>query len=206
MDKQTVRIIQFTIISILIFVSFVGGILGIVLLIPLILAILFSFFMKSWYFFWNILFIDIILLATSFTLETLNFKIADIFGKYFKEHEENKKIFEEYENWYYDWYQKEYEKYERARQEQENQQGYGTHYSTEDIIEKFEQNLKILELDSDNELSLQAIKKAHRTKAKEFHPDKNPEKDTTADMQRINAAKEYLDANLEYYLSKKIKS
>lgn len=206
MDKQTVRIIQFTIISILIFVSFVGGILGIILLIPLILAILFGFFMKSWYFFWNILFIDIILLTISFTLETLNFKIADIFGKYFKEHEENKKIFEEYENWYYDWYQKEYEKYERARQEQENQQGYGTHYSTEDIIEKFEQNLKILELDSNNELSLQAIKKAHRTKAKEFHPDKNPEKDTTADMQRINAAKEYLDANLEYYLSKKIKS
>ena len=81
MNKQTVRIIQFTIISILIFVSFVGGILGILLLIPLVLAILFGFLMKSWYFFWNILFTDIILLAISFTLETLNFKIADIFGK-----------------------------------------------------------------------------------------------------------------------------
>lgn len=206
MNKQTVRIIQFTIISILIFVSFVGGILGILLLIPLVLAILFGFLMKSWYFFWNILFIDIILLAISFTLETLNFKIADIFGKYFKEHEENEKMFEEYEKWYYDWYQKEYEKYEYSRQEQEYQRGYGTHYSTEDIIEKFEQNLKILELDSDSELSLQTIKKAHRTKAKEFHPDKNPGKDTTADMQRINAAKEYLDSNLEYYLSKKIKN
>ena len=74
--------------------------------------------------------------------------------------------------------------------------------SIENIIEKFEENLKVLGLDSSGELTLQTIKKAHRVKAKEFHPDKNPGKDTTADMQRVNAAKEYWDANLEYYLSK----
>lgn len=203
MNRQTVRIIQFTINSILIFVTLVSQILGFLLFVPLALAILFGLLLKNWSFFWNILIADVILIAIAFCLDTLTFKIADIFGKYFKEHEENEKILEEYESWFEDWYQKEYEKYERARQEQQNHQRYGTHYSTEDIIEKFEQNLKVLGLDSGGELSLQTIKKAHRTKAKEFHPDKNPGKDTTADMQRINAAKEYLDANLEYYLSKK---
>ena len=127
-------------------------------------------------------------------------KILD--GKFFDEEKEDKKIYQEYENWFNEWYQKEYEKYQQKWQEQQNQQGYSTHYSAEDIIEKFEENLKVLGLDSSGELTLQTIKKAHRAKAKEFHPDKNPGKDTTADMQRINAAKEYLDANLEYYLSK----
>ena len=71
---------------------------------------------------------------------------------------------------------------------------------------KFEENLKILGLETNSQLSLQNIKKAHRTKAKEYHPDRNPGKDTTVEMQKINAAKEYLDANLEYYLSKKFQN
>lgn len=49
-------------------------------------------------------------------------------------------------------------------------------------------------------------KRIDRTKAKEYHPDRNPGKDTTVEMQKINAAKEYLDANLEYYLSKKFQN
>lgn len=203
MNKQIVRLIQFTITSILFFVTVVSGILGFLLLIPLVLAVLISLLINSWNFFWNILIIDAILLIIAFSIDTLTFKIPDMFGKYFKEHEENEKIFQEYESWFYDWRQKEYEKYEQARQEQQNQQGYGAYHSAEDIIEKFEENLKVLGLELNGGISLQDIKKAHRTKAKELHPDKNPGKDTTVDMQRVNAAKEYLDANLEYYLSKK---
>ncbi|WP_155827510.1 J domain-containing protein [Leptotrichia sp. oral taxon 879] len=45
---------------------------------------------------------------------------------------------------------------------------------------KFEENLKVLGLNPSGELTLQTIKKTHRAKAKEFHPDKNPGKDTTA--------------------------
>lgn len=202
MNKQTVRVIQFTITSILIFAAIVGGILGILLLIPLALAVLISLLTNNWNFFWNVLINEAIVIIIGFSVDKLSFKTADIFGKYFKEHEENEKIFQEYENWFYDWRQKEYEKYEQARQEHQNQQGYGAYHSAEDIIEKFEENLKVLGLELNGGLSLQAIKKAHRTKAKELHPDKNPGKDTTADMQRVNAAKEYLDANLEYYLSK----
>lgn len=202
MNKETIRVIQFIITSILIFITFVGGILGIILLLPLVLAVLMGFLMKSWDFFWKIIIIDAVLLTMAFSVETLTFKIVDIFGKYFEENTENEKIFQEYENWFYEWYQNEYEKYGQSEQEQENQQAYGTYYSSENIIEKIKENLKVLGLEPSQELSLQDIKRAHRVKAKEFHPDKNQGKDTTADMQRINAAKEYLDANLEYYLSK----
>ena len=202
MNKQAVRITQFVINSILTFVSFTSAILGFLLLIPLAITALISFFVHNWSFFWNFLVIVAILLGVAFSIDTLSFKLPEIFGKFFEEEKEDEKIYQEYENWFNEWYQKEYEKYHQKWQEQQNQQGYSTHYSAEDIIEKFEENLKVLGLDSSDELTLQTIKKAHRTKAKEFHPDKNPGKDTTADMQRINAAKEYLDANLEYYLSK----
>ena len=190
MNKQAVRITQFVINSILTFVSFTSAILVFLLLVPLAITALISFFVHNWSFFWNFLVIVAILLGVAFFIETLSFKLPEMFGKFFEEEKEDEKIYQEYENWFNEWYQKEYEKYQQKWQEQQNQQGYSTHYSAEDII------------DSSGELTLQTIKKAHRTKAKEFHPDKNPGKDTTADMQRVNAAKEYLDANLEYYLSK----
>ena len=205
MNKQIVRIIQFTINSVLIFVTVTSGILGFLLLIPLALTALVSFFIHNWSFFWNFLVIVAILLGAAFSIDMLSFKLPEMFGKFFDEEKEDKKIYQEYENWFNEWCQKEYEKYEHARQEQQNQ-GYGAYHSTEDIIEKFEENLKILGLEANSQLSLQNIKKAHRTKAKELHPDKNPGKDTTADMQKVNAAKEYLDANLEYYLSKKFQN
>ncbi len=206
MNKQIVRIIQFTINSVLIFVTVTSGILGFLLLIPLAITALISFFAHNWSFFWNFLVIVAILLGVAFSLDTLSFKLPEMFGKFFEEDKDDEKIHQEYENWYSEWFQKEYEKYEHARQEQQEQQGYGAQYSTEDIIEKFEENLKILGLETNSQLSLQNIKKAHRTKAKEYHPDRNPGKDTTVEMQKINAAKEYLDANLEYYLSKKFQN
>ena len=205
MDRQKIRIIQFSINAILTFLTYVSGILGYLLFIPLALTALVSFFIHNWSFFWQFSIFVIILLAIAFCSETLNFKLPEMFGKFFDEDKEDKKIYQEYENWFNEWCQKEYEKYEHARQEQQNQ-GYGAYHSVEDIIEKFEENLKILGLEANSQLSLQNIKKAHRTKAKELHPDKNPGKDTTADMQKVNAAKEYLDANLEYYLSKKFQN
>ena len=205
MNKQAVRITQFVINSILTFVSFTSAILVFLLLVPLAITALISFLVHNWSFFWNFLVIVAILLGAAFSIDTLSFKLPEMFGKFFDEEKEDKKIYQEYENWFNEWCQNEYEKYERARQEQQNQ-GYGAYHSTEDIIEKFEENLKIFGLEVNSQLSLQNIKKAHRTKAKELHPDKNPGKDTTADMQKVNAAKEYLDANLEYYLSKKFQN
>ncbi len=52
MNKQIVRIIQFTINSILIFVTLVSEILGFLLFVPLALAILFGLLLKNWSFFW----------------------------------------------------------------------------------------------------------------------------------------------------------
>ena len=63
-------------------------------------------------------------LAISFCSRTSNFKLPEIFGKFF---EEDKKIHQEYENQYSEQFKKEYEKYEHARQEQQNHQGYGSH-------------------------------------------------------------------------------
>ena len=138
MNKQAVRITQFVINSILTFVSFTSAILVFLLLIPLAITALISFFVHNWSFFWNFLVIVTILLGVAFSIDTLSFKLPEMFGKFFEEEKEDEKIYQEYENWFNEWYQKEYEKYHQKGQEQQNQQGYSTHYSAEDIIEKFE--------------------------------------------------------------------
>ncbi len=83
MNKQAVRITQFVINSILTFVSFTSAILVFLLLIPLAITALISFFVHNWSFFWNFLVIVAILLGVAFFVETLIFKLPEMFGKLF---------------------------------------------------------------------------------------------------------------------------
>ena len=45
----------------------------------------------------------------------------------------------------------------------------------------------------------ETIKKAYRKKAKSLHPDLNKSRDTTADMQKLNEAKDNLENDYEYW-------
>ena len=96
MDRQKIRIIQFSINAILTFLTYVSGILGYLLFIPLALTALVSFFIHNWSFFWQFSIFVIILLAIAFCSETLNFKLPEMFGKFFDEDKEDKKIYQEY--------------------------------------------------------------------------------------------------------------
>lgn len=202
--NEKLRIVQFLIATILHILMLSGAIIWFFVFIPILLTLLLGFITSRWNYFWNMIILEIIITIIAFVADWAFFKVALIFERFFNEEEENENIYQKYEEWYEEWYQKEYEKYERARQEQ--QQGNRNYYSTENLIKKFEEYLEVLSLSSGGELTLQIIKKAHRTKSKEFHPDKNLGKDTTSEMQLINEAKEYLDANLEYYLSQKFRN
>ena len=95
MNKQAVRITQFVINSILTFVSFTSAILVFLLLIPLAITALISFFVHNWSFFWNFLVIVAILMGVAFFIETLSFKLPEMFGKFFEEEKEDYEVDEE---------------------------------------------------------------------------------------------------------------
>ena len=92
MNKQAVRITQFVINSILTFVSFTSAILVFLLLVPLAITALISFLVHNWSFFWNFLVIVAILLGVAFFIETLSFKLPEMFGKFFEEEKEDEDI------------------------------------------------------------------------------------------------------------------
>jgi len=63
--------------------------------------------------------------------------------------------------------------------------------------------MKYFNIDRNLEITSEVIKKAYKSKIKEVHPDRNPDKDTTAETIKVNEVNRYLEENLEYYLSKK---
>ena len=70
-------------------------------------------------------------------------------------------------------------------------------------IEKYIECMKYFNIDRNLEITSEVIKKAYKSKIKEVHPDRNPDKDTTAETIKVNEVNRYLEENLEYYLSKK---
>jgi len=132
-------------------------------------------------------------LAISFCSRTSNFKLPEIFGKFF---EEDKKYIKNM-------------KIGTVNSSKKNTKNMNMQDKSSKIIKDMDliyrrYNQKIWRKFKNTWIRAKfttftsKYQKAHRTKAKEY--DKNPGKNTTVEMQKINATKEYLDANLEYYL------
>jgi hypothetical protein len=56
----------------------------------------------------------------------------------------------------------------------------------------YEKACKILDIDTDNDITMDILKKQYRINALRYHPDKNKEEDTTSKFQEIQCAYEYL--------------
>ena len=168
-----------------------------------------------------------IFFISKFIPSFLNF----IAGILLNERKENEKICKEYEKWYEDIKQKEYERRKKFQEEYQKQQQYwkekyhqwqyqeysnqngngnSSHFAFENtnyggIIEKFEKYLLIFGIDKNGEINERIIKKAYKTKMIEVHPDRNSNKDTTSEAQKINEINEFLKEQLEYYLKQRRK-
>lgn len=134
-----------------------------------------------------------------------------IMGTILNERKENKKIYEEYEQWYenvkyqeFERRKKAQEEYQRQKYEKQNNNSHFNYQYTNDggIIQKFEEYLSIFGIDKNGEINDGIIKKAYRKKMKEVHPDKNTG-NTTEQAQKINEINEFLKEQLEYYLMKR---
>ena len=123
-----------------------------------------------------------------------------IMGTILNERKENKKIYEEYEQWYENSEQEE----SRQKYEKQNNNSHFNYQYTNDggIIQKFVEYLSIFGIDKNGEINDGIIKKAYRKKMKEVHPDKNTG-NTTEQAQKINEINEFLKEQLEYYLIKR---
>ena len=87
----------------------------------------------------------------------------------------------------------------------QNNKGIGNNSSNNlnERIEKYIECMKYFNIDRNLEITSEVIKKAYKSKIKKVHPDRNPDKDTTAETIKVNEVNRYLEENLEYYLSKK---
>ena len=113
---------------------------------------------------------------------------------------------------YKKWQDKEYSKQQQqqSRQQYERQNNNNSRFkyqNTNDggIIQKFEKYLDVLEIDKNGEITERIIHKAFLKKMKVVHPDKNLDKDTTAQAQELKAMEDFLKAQLEYYLMQRRK-
>lgn len=108
---------------------------------------------------------------------------------------------------YKKWQDQEYSKQQQQQSQQQyerqnNNNSRFKYQNTNDggIIQKFEKYLDVLEIDKNGEITEKIIHKAFLKKMKVFHPDKNLDKDTTAQAQELKAMEDFLKAQLEYYL------
>ena len=100
-------------------------------------------------------------------------------------------------------YSKQQQQQSRQQYERQNNNNSRFNYqNTNDggIIQKFEKYLDVLEIDKNGEITERIIHKAFLKKMKVVHPDKNLDKDTTAQAQELKAMEDFLKAQLEYYL------
>ena len=165
---------------------------GIFLLIVSILGLFLGGISRFFFFLLIIIFMALPLL---FEIES----IGKIFGKFLGEEKEEEEIFQKYNKWFFEEMSQEYEKFNS-----QNNDFYDySAYSSEDMIEKYEEYLVYLGIDIQGEITKQHIKSAYRTKSKKLHPDLNKNVDTTSEMQKLNEIKVYLESNFDYYISQK---
>ena len=165
---------------------------GIFLLIVSILGLFLGGISRFFFFLLIIIFMALPLL---FEIES----IGKIFGKFLGEEKEEEEIFQKYNKWFFEEMSQEYEKFDSQNNDFYNYSA----YSSEDMIEKYEEYLVYLGIDIQGEITKQHIKSAYRTKSKKLHPDLNKNVDTTSEMQKLNEVKVYLESNFDYYISQK---
>lgn len=165
---------------------------GIFLLIVSILGLFLGGISRFFFFLLIIIFMALPLL---FEIES----IGKIFGKFLGEEKEEEEIFQKYNKWFFEEMSQEYEKFDSQNNDFYNYSA----YSSEDMIEKYEEYLVYLGIDIQGEITKQHIKSAYRTKSKKLHPDLNKNVDTTSEMQKLNEIKVYLESNFDYYISQK---
>ena len=165
---------------------------GIFLLIVSILGLFLGGISRFFFFLLIIIFMALPLL---FEIES----IGKIFAKFLGEEKEEEEIFQKYNKWFFEEMSQEYEKFDSQNNDFYNYSA----YSSEDMIEKYEEYLVYLGIDIQGEITKQHIKSAYRTKSKKLHPDLNKNVDTTSEMQKLNEVKVYLESNFDYYISQK---
>ena len=109
----------------------------------------------------------------------------------------------QYKKWQDQEYSKQQQQQSRQQYERQNNNNSRFNYqNTNDggIIQKFEKYLDVLEIDKNGEITEKIIHKAFLKKMKVVHPDKNLDKDTTAQAQELKTMEDFLKAQLEYYL------
>ena len=117
-----------------------------------------------------------------------------IMGTILNERKENKKIYEEYEQWYENVKYQEFERRKKAQEEYQRQK-YEEQRFWEEQYRKQQYQEYSRQRYSEQEES-------YRKKMKEVHPDKNTG-NTTEQAQKINEINEFLKEQLEYYLMKR---
>ena len=132
-----------------------------------------------------------------------------------KQNEKQRFWDEQYKKWQDKEYSNSRQEYSKQQQQQSRQQyerqnnnnSRFKYQNTNDggIIQKFEKYLDVLEIDKNGEITERIIHKAFLKKMKVVHPDKNLDKDTTAQAQELKAMEDFLKAQLEYYLMQRRK-
>ena len=200
--KKIIRSIQFMIMGILqlsmMFIEkfyslYIIGI-GIIMIGTFLAALLGT---NMWHVFGRVMLNGLLIYLSIRLFEILGNWISNLFGLILNEKEENKKIFEDYEKWFY-------ERYNQYSGEHTEYFEYSENYSQVDsVVQKYEEYLKYLGISPDAKVTSDLIKKAYKIKMKEVHPDRNKDRDTTDETAKINEIREFLEMNLEYYLMKR---
>ena len=132
--------------------------------------------------------------------------------EYQRKQNENQRFWDgQYKKWQDKEHSNSRQEYSKQQQQQYERQSNNNsrfnYQNTNDggIIQKFEKYLDILEIDKNGEITERIIHKAFLKKMKVVHPDKNLDKDTTAQAQELKAMEDFLKAQLEYYLMQRRK-
>lgn len=224
--KSLIKIVQFILNEIIELVlsiwTFLMGV-GFYVILPILtfFALLALVIGKNWNGIIGIVLFSFVACLILGIIKLLQIILNFIVGILLNERGENKRIYKKYEQWYENSINQEDERRRRAqeeyqRQQQQSRQQYErqnnnnsrfNYQNTNDggIIQKFEKYLDVLEIDKNGEITERIIHKAFLKKMKVVHPDKNLDKDTTAQAQELKAMEDFLKAQLEYYLMQRRK-
>lgn len=147
----------------------------------------------------NFVYVVIGLLAGMYILEKLSEYIGSIFGIFLGEKEEHKKMNEEYERWY-EGINKKYYSYNNSYYNHSYKKEETNNIIYDNVIIKYEEYLKYLGINIENNITLDEIKKSYKYKMKKVHPDVNKSSDATIEASKLNSIKDYLYINFEYYM------
>lgn len=196
--KNTARLISMTILSALEVVKIAANGFGSILGIGTVFSVMWGSTTQDWQYtrFLLPLTVSLILGGKLFSEAGTRF-IALMCETFFNEEEENRKAMEDYKR-----------AFEKNRQKHFNNT-YNNTYSYEEFVTSpkydmqrigiLEESIRIMNIQKNIKINEDIIKRAYRKKAKSLHPDLNKGRNTTADMQKLNEAKDNLENDYEYW-------